>query len=178
MERHLESVQRRWRSHAIPPDADQQPATQWPGAEWLVSTPEAEGVDPAAVDSLLADIDAGRYGLIDHFLLVRHGRVIADRSWDHAAPYVALLAAHEDTANHQYNYDHPAWHDQVVHDVTVKCVVATQLTPAARPPLRSAPPCTPRRRTDDCATLRSPLGRCRARPEAASPERPWETSGR
>ena len=88
----------------------QQPAAQWPAAEWPVSTPEAEGLDPAAVDSLLADIDAGRYGLIDHFLLVRHGRVVADRRWDHAARYAELLAAQDDTAAHQYNYDHPAWH--------------------------------------------------------------------
>ena len=88
----------------------QPPATQWPTTEWPVSTPEAEGLDPAAVDSLLADIDAGRYGLIDHFLLVRHGRVVADRRWDHAARYAELLAAQDDTAAHQYNYDHPAWH--------------------------------------------------------------------
>ena len=31
----------------------------WPGEAWPVSTAEAEGVDPAAIDSLLADIDAG-----------------------------------------------------------------------------------------------------------------------
>ena len=88
----------------------QQPAAQWPGAEWPVSTPEAEGLDPAAIDSLLADIDAGRYGLIDHFLLIRNGRVVADRRWDHAERYAELLAAQEDTTAHQYNYDHPAWH--------------------------------------------------------------------
>lgn len=82
----------------------------WPGAEWPVSTPEAEGVDPGAVDSLLADIEAGRYGLIDHFLLIRHGRAIVDRRWDHGARYAELLAARSDTAEHPYNYDHPAWH--------------------------------------------------------------------
>ena len=94
------------------PDAParQQPAAPWPGAEWPVSTPEAEGVDPAALDSLLADIDAGRYGLIDHFLLIRHGRVVADRRWDHAERYAELLAAQEDTTSRQYNYDHPDWH--------------------------------------------------------------------
>lgn len=82
----------------------------WPGETWPVSTAEAEGVDPAAVDSLIADIDAGRYGLIDQFLLIRNGRVIADRRWDHGARYAELLAAQEDTVDHQYNYDHPAWH--------------------------------------------------------------------
>ena len=82
----------------------------WPGETWPVSTAEAEGVDPAAIDSLIADIDAGRYGLIDHFLLIRNGRVIADRHWDRAETYAELLAAQEDTVDHQYNYDHPSWH--------------------------------------------------------------------
>ena len=82
----------------------------WPGAEWPVSTPAAEGIDPDAIDALVADIDAGKYGLIDHFLLIRNGRVVTDRHWDHAAEYEAILAAQPDTTNHQYNYDHPAWH--------------------------------------------------------------------
>lgn len=81
--------------------------TVWPGAEWPTSTPAAEGIDPAAVESLVADIEAGTYGLIDRFLLIRHGRVVADRRFEQA--YEAI-AAQYDTANHQYNYDHPAWH--------------------------------------------------------------------
>lgn len=99
-------------AQAPPGGPDMGPAGSdvWPGAEWPVSTPEAEGVDPAAVDSLLADIEAGRYGLIDHFLLIRHGKAIVDRSWDHGARYAELLAAQGDTAEHPYNYDHPAWH--------------------------------------------------------------------
>ena len=90
--------------------APQAERPRWPDEAWPVSTPEAEGVDPAALDSLIADIDAGRYGLIDRFLLIRNGRVIADRRWDHGMRYAELLAAQEDTANHQYNYDHPSWH--------------------------------------------------------------------
>ena len=82
----------------------------WPGEAWPVSTAAAEGVDPAAIDSLIADIDAGRYGLIDQFLLIRNGRVIADRQWNHAERYAELLGGQEDTADHQYNYDHPSWH--------------------------------------------------------------------
>ncbi|CAN0512334.1 unnamed protein product, partial [Laminaria digitata] len=82
-------------------------APEWPGDVWAVSTPEAEGVDPAAVSALHADIEAGKYGLIDHFLLIRNGRVIADHSY--AQDYEAVAAAY-DTTNQQYNYDHPAWH--------------------------------------------------------------------
>ncbi len=84
--------------------------TPWPGDDWPVSTPAAEGIDPAAIDALVSDIDAGRYGLIDHFLLIRNGRVVADHRWDHHDTYVELLAAQEDTVEHQYNYDHPDWH--------------------------------------------------------------------
>ena len=94
---------------STPTLAAQEPPA-WPGAEWPVSTPEAEGVDPAAIAALVADINAGRYGLIDHFLLIRHGRVIADHRWDHGERYAELLLEQEDTVNHQYNYDHPAWH--------------------------------------------------------------------
>lgn len=82
----------------------------WPGEEWPTSTPEAEGLDPVAIDSLVADIDAGRYGLIDHFLLIRNGRIVADHRWDHSARYRELLAEQADTTEHQYNYDHLAWH--------------------------------------------------------------------
>lgn len=82
----------------------------WPGEEWPVSNPEAEGLDPAAIQALVADIDAGRYGLIDQFLLIRNGRVVADHRWDHSERYEELLAEQVDTTRHQYNYDHPAWH--------------------------------------------------------------------
>lgn len=91
-----------------PPTASTQ--SLWPADAWPVSTPAAEGIDPAAINALVADIDGGRYGLIDHFLLIRNGRVVADHYWDHHDTYVQLLAAQDDTVEHQYNYDHPAWH--------------------------------------------------------------------
>jgi CubicO group peptidase (beta-lactamase class C family) len=79
----------------------------FPGDTWPASTPEAEGIDPAAVEALHADITAGRYGLIDHFLLIRHGRVVADH---HYPQNYDSIAAQYDTTSHQYNYDHPDWH--------------------------------------------------------------------
>ena len=78
-----------------------------PGAAWPVSTPAQEGIDPAAIDALVADIESGEYGLIDHFTLIRHGRLIADHHFQQ--DYVAIAAAY-DTTNHPYNYDHPDWH--------------------------------------------------------------------
>ena len=49
-----------------------------------------EGVDAAALDSLIADMDAGRVGLFDQLLLIRNGRVVVDRRWDHSARYAQL----------------------------------------------------------------------------------------
>lgn len=82
-------------------------AYDWPDDEWPVSTPEAEGIDAAAVQALHQDIENGTYGLVDHFLLIRHGRVVADHHYVHD---YATIAADYDTTNHQYNYDHPDWH--------------------------------------------------------------------
>ena len=79
----------------------------WPGEQWPTSSAAAEGIDQGAIDSLVAEIEAGDYGLVDHFLLIRHGRVVADHHFSHD---YAAIAAQYDTTNHQYNYDHPAWH--------------------------------------------------------------------
>jgi hypothetical protein len=52
-------------------------------------------------------MEEGVYGLIDHFLLIRHGRVVADHHFEH--DYVTIASAYDPT-NQQYNYDHPEWH--------------------------------------------------------------------
>ena len=87
--------------------SDEGTAVPWPGASWAVSTPEAEGIDGAAIDALVADMEAGVYGLVDAFMLIRHGKVVADHRFEQ--DYRAIAQAY-DTANHQYNYDHPDWH--------------------------------------------------------------------
>lgn len=84
-----------------------QDAFEWPGEAWAVSIPEAEGIPQPVIDSLVAEMEEGVYGLIDHFLLIRHGRVVADHHFEH--DYVTIASAY-DTTNHQYNYDHPDWH--------------------------------------------------------------------
>ncbi len=90
---------------AEPPPVDTRPS--WPGTVWPVSTPEAEGVDGAAIDALVADIEAGQYGLVDALLVIRHGRVVADHRFAH--DYEAISAPYE-PVDHIYNYDHPSWH--------------------------------------------------------------------
>ena len=79
----------------------------WPGDAWPVSSPEAEGIDRQAVDDLVSDLASGEYGLVDAFLLIRHGRVVANHRFEQD---YESIAAEYDTTNHQYNYDHPSWH--------------------------------------------------------------------
>ena len=81
--------------------------TTWPGEVWPVSSPEDEGFDPKAIAALVADMKAGEFGLLDHFLLIRHGRIVADHQFEHD---YELISADYDKENHQYNYDHPDWH--------------------------------------------------------------------
>ncbi|GAB5537002.1 MAG: hypothetical protein Rubg2KO_32510 [Rubricoccaceae bacterium] len=84
-----------------------QPAISWPGETWETSTPEAEGIHPDSVAAIVADMESGAYGYIDAFMLIRHGRVVADYRFEQD---YETLAAQYDTTNYQYNYDHPDWH--------------------------------------------------------------------
>ena len=79
----------------------------FPGETWPVSTPEEQGIDPAALEAIHSDITAGRYGLVDQFLVIRHGRVVADHHYTH--DYDSISAQYDPTPD-QYNYDHPDWH--------------------------------------------------------------------
>jgi CubicO group peptidase (beta-lactamase class C family) len=67
--------------------ADAQPATEsiWPTRQWQISTPEAQGMDSAALARLL---DFGTSRSFDSLLLVRHGRIVLDAYY---APYTAEI---------------------------------------------------------------------------------------
>ncbi len=78
--------------------------TEW---QWPTATMEEQGVDRVAIEGLIAAIEAGHYGLIDDFLIIRHGKLILDEHFDH--DYEALSAPHE-PVDQQYDYDHPDWH--------------------------------------------------------------------
>lgn len=84
-----------------------QSGNPWPGETWPTSTPAEQGIDPEAVESLVADIESGEYGLVDAFMLIRNGYVVADFRFTH--DYEAISAQYNPT-NDMYNYDHPDWH--------------------------------------------------------------------
>jgi len=79
----------------------------WPGDKWEVSTPEAEGFDAAAIQELVSEMSDGVYGLVDAFMLIRNGKVVADYRFEQ--DYWSVMADY-DTTKHMYNYDHPDWH--------------------------------------------------------------------
>lgn len=74
---------------------------------WPITDPFSEGIDPLVIDSIHNEITAGKYGLIDHFLVIRHGKVVADYRYPQDYKHIAQKY---DTTNYQYNYDHPEWH--------------------------------------------------------------------
>jgi CubicO group peptidase (beta-lactamase class C family) len=63
-------------------DASQTP---WPTREWQSSTPEAQGMDSAALARLLDDVGAYRQ---DSLLIIRHGRIIVDAYYAPYAPNI------------------------------------------------------------------------------------------
>ena len=81
----------------------------WPAENWAVSTPAKEGIDPEAIAELVNDMESGKFGLLDHFLLIRHGRIVADHHFEHDYEQIAKEKKYDQT-DQQYNYDHPNWH--------------------------------------------------------------------
>jgi hypothetical protein len=67
----------------------------WPAAAWPTATPAAVGLDARVLDSLDAEIRAGRYGNVDRVLVVRHGKVAFDRRYPRDyAPTGAATCTH------------------------------------------------------------------------------------
>jgi CubicO group peptidase (beta-lactamase class C family) len=79
-------------------------------AQWPTARPVEVGLDPAAIEALERDLASGRYGLVDGIALVRNGRLAWSAQWRRNYDSVYRALAPTDTVNHQFNYDHPAWH--------------------------------------------------------------------
>ena len=48
---------------------------------WPTATPSTVGLNPAVLDSLDAEITAGKYGNIDRMLVIRRGRLVIDKRY-------------------------------------------------------------------------------------------------
>lgn len=82
------------------------PPASWPTKAWSTSTPEAQGLDPAALALLDREFREGRHGYVDGMLVVRHGQVVFERSYPQ--DYDRLFAGRG--APGLYNYYDPEWH--------------------------------------------------------------------
>lgn len=96
------------------PSDDAQSA--WPTKQWTTGSPQSVGLNVAVLDSINAEITAGRYGYIDRMIVIRRGRLVYDRSYQqdydrayHDSVHVrGPLNPHEYTG--PYNYYDPWWH--------------------------------------------------------------------
>jgi len=74
---------------------------------WPKVNPKSVGVNPSVIDSIHHDIQNGKYGLINEFVMVKNGKLIADYNYNND---YQTISEKYDTINHQYNYDHPKWY--------------------------------------------------------------------
>lgn len=87
-----------------------------PGKSWPVATPQAVGLDAAALAAFDADIKSGKYGNVDSLLILRHGKVAFDHTYSHdyakiygtEAKTNGALNAHD--FGGPFNYFNPWWH--------------------------------------------------------------------
>jgi CubicO group peptidase (beta-lactamase class C family) len=83
---------------------------------WPAARPADVGVSQAVLDSIDAEIRAGRYGYVDRFVVIRRGRLVYDKTYpqDYVKAYDSLarmkspLNAHHLTG--PYNYYAAWWH--------------------------------------------------------------------
>ncbi|MGH9201625.1 MAG: serine hydrolase domain-containing protein [Vicinamibacterales bacterium] len=85
----------------------------WPTERWAESPPAAEGLSPGALAKFDAEIAAGKYGFVDGMLVIRHGKIVYDRAYQHEYDKIygreaaarGPLNAHDSTG--PYNYFNP-----------------------------------------------------------------------
>ncbi|MFN8061916.1 MAG: serine hydrolase [Vicinamibacterales bacterium] len=82
-------------------------SAEWPTRSWRTSTPEAQGLDGAALAALDAEFAAGAHGYIDGMLVVRNGRIVYEKGYAH--DYATLFQG-RDPLRGPYNYYDPEWH--------------------------------------------------------------------
>ena len=56
--------------------------------EWQTAQPAAVGLSKEALSAIHQDIDGGRYGYIDAFLVARQGRLVFEQYYEHEYPSI------------------------------------------------------------------------------------------
>ena len=101
----------------VPAIAQQAP---WPTDGWAESPPAAQGLDPAPLTALHRGIEAGTYGYIDRFAVVKDGYLVVNERYDNdyreisrgrSSPIGCGIDACDSASQvHQFNYLHPDFH--------------------------------------------------------------------
>lgn len=81
------------------------PSLAW---EWPRSTPDAEGLDGRPLEAFDAELSRGDHGYVDSMLVIRHGRIVLERSYHH--DYARLFDEKRHGPRGIYNYYDDAWH--------------------------------------------------------------------
>jgi CubicO group peptidase (beta-lactamase class C family) len=87
----------------------------WPTRGWQRSTPEAQGLDAAALAALDAELARGDHGYVDAMLVIRNGHVVFEKAYDHAGDYARRFSQVADRTPGPYNYYDPDWHPYYRH---------------------------------------------------------------
>lgn len=89
---------------------------QSPTKAWPTSTPAAERMDAPALERFDGDIKAGKYGFVDSMLVIRHGKIVFERTYRHDYDTIYAKEAAEpgplnaNDPSGPYNYFNPWWH--------------------------------------------------------------------
>ena len=89
--------------------------------KWPTAQPEAVGLSKEALSAIHQDIERGRYGYIDAFLVARHGKLVFEHYYEHDYPSIYRQEAATPGAlvvndpSGPYNYFNPWWHPYYRH---------------------------------------------------------------
>ena len=89
--------------------------------KWPTAQPEAVGLSKEALSAIHQDIERGRYGYIDSFLVARHGKLVFEHYYEHDYPSIYRQEAATPGAlvvndpSGPYNYFNPWWHPYYRH---------------------------------------------------------------
>lgn len=87
-----------------------------PSTDWPTATPASSGLDAKALATLDADIESGKYGNVDSLTIIRHGKLVFDKSYprDYSAVYAKESKEpsplNSGDPSSPYNYYNSWWH--------------------------------------------------------------------
>lgn len=85
---------------------------RWPTKAWATSTPDAEGLDPAALNALDQEFSSGKHGQVTGMLVIRHGAVVFEKTYAHDFD---KMFEGRDPVRGPYNYYDPEWYPFYEH---------------------------------------------------------------